>query len=392
MTIAWSLTPAATDDYSSDQQNYWIEVAQDTVATFGASSTTVAVYNPATGLVATHIAAACPWTNLYWTGFSAISRLSDGRIVITGGREDAPELETYIGTYSAADFSWVPSSNLPIPMDYHAQTVLPDGRLFVVPVFPDPIGDPYASFVGGAYFGTVSGNVITWVQATLSTALSPFTAYMATATTLPDGRVLVAFSATQFAFATISGNSVEWAAATVTGGGYVVDENYLQVAAQWDGSVLVSGGYNGDLDTNLDKVASGAISGNSLVLTAFDSLPTIPNEIFVTPFRLSDGKVLAAYHSEYYGRSHLVVGVDSNPPPVVVVGAGDGTITTGSTAEAQGMALHSRSPVLAAGTVLEGVNPDRAPQLETGTVITAFAPYPAAGAVFGLYGALLGYL
>lgn len=306
MAITW--TASASDSSASDAQQPWVDVDTDVFAHFGSTAAIVATYDAGTDSFS--IASATPPTwDPYVGSFAGVSRLADGRIFISGGSDlDA----TYIGTYAASDFTWVSSTALPVPMASHAQTILPDGRLFVLGM--------NSAFDGVAQFGTVSGDSVSWASATGAPLDAPANGNGASATVLPDGRVLVVFGAYEMAFATISGVAVTWDAASVSGGTLNPDASLQTAAVQWDGSVLIGGGYDGinsytPPQEYMNTVASAAISGTTVTLTDFDPLPTAYPEVGVRFFRLSDGNLLATCTNLDTPQDELALGADTDPPP-----------------------------------------------------------------------------
>lgn len=190
-----------------------------------------------------------------------LTTLADGRILSVNGTA------TYLGTINAnSTITWVASTAYPISVTFGQIFTLNDGRVLYV-----------GGVVGGAvvatsYIGTVTGNTIAWVASTALPAVRSLAAHML----LPDGRVLiVAGAATPFGtnqsttyFGTISGNTITWVAGTA----YPLSIRELSGAVCTDGSVLLVGGYTAQ---SLTSCYIGTISGNTITWVATGALPEI---------------------------------------------------------------------------------------------------------------------
>lgn len=200
-----------------------------------------------------------------------LTLLLDGRILAVGGNS------AYIGTFSSTGaITWVASTAYPTNIQFGNLHTLSDGRVLYI------AGVVATTVVAACYFGTISGNTITWV---LGTAL-PATRNLFASMILQDGRILVvAGGSTYFGsnqnttyFGTISGNTITWVAGTA----------YPQVIRELsgillpDGSVLCTGGYTGSAQTVCYR---GVISGNTITWTATENLPEIKSghDTFLLP-------------------------------------------------------------------------------------------------------------
>jgi hypothetical protein len=197
------------------------------------------------------------------------SKLSDGRLLVTGGRTGAAQSTTWIGTVSSNSITWVTSTALLSARSSHAATVLSTGRILVVGG-----GNSASDSVSTTYLGTVSSNSITWVT---STAL-PADRQDQGLTLLQDGRVLVVGGTDDTLesydntwLGTISSNSITWVASTVLPGkrqGHTL--NTLS-----DGRVIVLGGYETDPSFNItDNTWIGTISGNTITWVSSTAMPS----------------------------------------------------------------------------------------------------------------------
>ena len=146
----------------------------------------------------------------------------NGNEIITFGGYDTDGSISNVFT-TTLNNGWQTMSSQPIELFGQSVTVLPDGRLFMAggngfKQYSNSLKGDVTNF---AYFGTISGNVITWIS---STAPLPGNRRYHAITLLNDGRLLmtggingqtpeVADHSTWIG--TVSGNTVSWVASTV---------------------------------------------------------------------------------------------------------------------------------------------------------------------------------
>lgn len=192
---------------------------------------------------------------------SKMTVLNDNRILAISGTN------TFLGTLNAdSTITWVTSTSYPLNITFGSLHTLSDGRVLYT------AGYNGSAVVANTYFGTISGNTITWVAGTALPAVRNLFASML----LPDGRILiVAGGSTSFGtnqtttyFGTISGNTITW----VTGTVYPISVRELSGCVLIDGSVLVTGGYTTVAVTTCYR---GVISGTTITWTAVGALPEI---------------------------------------------------------------------------------------------------------------------
>jgi hypothetical protein len=207
----------------------------------------------------------------------AVKLLNDGRILLLGGKSTSGvKSETYFGTISGNTITWVSGTALPAARYATNIFQLSDGRILVVG------GADSGGARAETYFGTISGNTITWVS---GTAL-PAARYFSSAELLSDGRVLniggFDNSATRAEtyFGTISGNTITWVSGTALPlGRYAGCSELLH-----DGRVLYMGG------ATASTTYFGTISGNTITWVSGTALPAV--KYGPASAILPDGKVL----------------------------------------------------------------------------------------------------
>lgn len=205
--------------------------------------------------------------------------LSDGRVLVTGGFTGTFFRDlTYFGTVSGNVITWVQGTTIPSPpgvVIQHGASMLSDGRYAQV-------GGLISGLVATdtVRFGTISGATISWA---LGTVL-PVTRRVHTQVTLPDGRLLVTggidilnkmFSNTHFG--DVSGNSVTWTQGSDLP--YRLSSHTCTVLG--DGRILVVGGstWNGAVINTSDQLIItnqcffGNISGTTITWTTGTPLP-----------------------------------------------------------------------------------------------------------------------
>jgi len=190
-----------------------------------------------------------------------LTPLADGRILAIGGQ--GAVRDTYFGTVSGSVITWAAGTAL-VSMTYqHATALLPDGRVLIV----GNMGD------GGSatLFGTISGNTITWAAGTSM----PVAVRSTTLTVLGDGRVLTVcgynpspantYSSATY-FGTVSGNTITWVSGTAFPKVLALHTTTLVGTNK----ILVLGGTDGT--TQNVTPYFGAISTNTITWTALSDL------------------------------------------------------------------------------------------------------------------------
>lgn len=210
--------------------------------------------------------------------------LSDGRILAVGGYGASNVLAScHIGTLSGSEISWIETNALPVALYAPTVATLSDGRIIVVGG-----GNASLNSVNTIYFGTVSGDTITW---TLSASTYPTVIRQQASLLLDDGR-LACFGgystagSTAVYLGTISGNTVTWAAGTSFGSTWR-DQKAVRISSD---SFLIMGGLLGSSVTG--TCAWGVISGNTITWTTSTALPAARLNGFGAI--LKDGSVIYA--------------------------------------------------------------------------------------------------
>ena len=360
MSIAWG-TPTTFYGIGGEQR-FWVEVETNVFASFGWSEGVLLEYNPSTeDFDVSAVTEPTPAT----ASAAAASRLADGRILLAGG--DSSD-STYLGTFSAGDFTWVASTDLPFSQPVgHAQTILGDGRIFALDV---------TGVEGVVWLGEVSGNTISWTEATVTSGTAD-TVQGARAVTLDDGRVLVAWSPVYLSFATVTDDNVEWEDATVTGGTFPGTPSDPSVAALWPDGVLAGCGFDGSSSDPypgeyFPNVAGAEIAGTDVDLTDFDPVPVDHPEAYPGFFRLSDGKIAALLFDLETSEDVWVLGTDSNASPIRQT-----KLSVSAAATAAFVAGSGVDPgvlEVLAGSSTEWVNPGRALQISCPSTAHFWAP------------------
>lgn len=195
---------------------------------------------------------------------------SDGRVFMVGGLVGSGLINScYLGIVTDNTINWVASTAFPVSLRYQIACTLPDGRIVVAG------GLAPGNSVDTVYIGTISGNSISWVA---STAL-PEPRSQHAAVTLPDGRILIVAGcrvinsgpivATSVCWiGTVSGNTITW----ITTTRLPVAIRGHKVNLRPNGNVVVSGGYDGNVQT-VNYVFEGVVSGDTISWTNGTSLP-----------------------------------------------------------------------------------------------------------------------
>ena len=162
--------------------------------------------------------------------------LSDGRVLVSGGYNGTAPLNS-AELYDPATGAWTPTGPLVTQREYHTATLLPNGRVLVSGGY----GGTSAGILASAELYDPATGTWTATTGSLATARD----YHA-ATLLPDGRVLVSgglSAAGYLASAELYDPATgTW---TATTGSLVTQRAYHTATLLPNGRVLVSGGYNG---------------------------------------------------------------------------------------------------------------------------------------------------
>lgn len=193
--------------------------------------------------------------------------LADGRILVVGGYGSSSVVAScHIGTISGSEISWIETNALPVALYASTVATLSDGRIIVVGG-----GNTSLNSVNTIYFGTVSGDTITW---TLSASTYPTVIRQHASLLLDDGR-LACFggystaATTAVYLGTISGTTVTWAAGTAFGAAW---SNPKAVRISSDTFFLVGGLISSSV-TGYSVI--GVISGNTITWTGSTALPAV---------------------------------------------------------------------------------------------------------------------
>ena len=257
-----------------------------------------------------------PWGSIFPVYGASICTLSDGRVLAAGGDLYGVGYHrgAYLGTYTGSAFTWVATTDLPVDGDRLYLLLLSDNRVLLIRT-----GGAYAP-----YFGTVSGNTITWVLGT-----GNVTMYLPddSCVLLADGRVLVGGGSSHSVY-TISGTSVSSGA--ITDSGSPLSHTYPHETLIESGAAIFSCMRGPD-------ARRAEISGSTLTHAALPSMgESTSNEMAV--FEGSDGAYIVLFFQDSTEPLGLV-GVD---PPFVIVSASF-SIGSGATAEFSGKEIHARA-------------------------------------------------
>ena len=200
--------------------------------------------------------------------YHSLNALPDGRVLAMGGSTingySSLRTNTYFGTISGDTVTWVAGTNLPAARASFGCVLLFDGRILITGGSSQGAGvNGVASAV--CYLGTISGNTITWVT---STAL-PAARYISSAVLLNDGRVMVIGGANSTPYiGTVSGNTITWSAATAVPIALPPNAR-ICMFTQVDGRVTICGVGSGS-----DQTFIGTISGNTITwVEGFGGIP-----------------------------------------------------------------------------------------------------------------------
>jgi hypothetical protein len=214
--------------------------------------------------------------------YHAVSILPDGRILVTGGNHNGTvRAETYFGTITGNTITWVSGTSLPTGRQFHTASVLSDGRILIT-------GGSQGAQSAETYFGTITGNTITWVSGTSL----PLALFLHTTSVLPDGRILIACGAddtwvfrAETYFGTITGNTISW----ISGTSLPVSRYGHEASVLTDGRILITGGIVSPWTISAETYF-GTITGNTISWMSGTSLPGV--RYAHTQSVLSDGRIL----------------------------------------------------------------------------------------------------
>jgi hypothetical protein len=210
------------------------------------------------------------------TNFTA-TLLPDGRVLVVGGYAPNSTLAT-AELYDPKTASFTATGSMGTSRDYHTATLLADGRVLIAGGFTIPT--------------TMFANLVT-STATYDPHTGAFSATgslqtgrgFPTATLLPDGRVLLAGSATDK-----SAESCDSTASTfATAGTMTASRNEHTASLLPSGRVLIAGGYD---DGHVQLASAELFDPTSGAFTAIASMAT--GRSGHTGTLLQDGRVLLA--------------------------------------------------------------------------------------------------
>jgi hypothetical protein len=220
-------------------------------------------------------AADVPLARAYHTA----TRLNDGRVLVTGGRATGGAVLTSAAVYDPLLDSWTPTDSLAVARYYHTAALLPDGRVLVA----GGRGNNARGVAEGEIWDPVTG---LW-SSTGSLNQGRFSHAMAT---LPDGRLLVCGGQDGSTGnpATTSSELYDPSSGLWTTTGSMTTARYYHTATTLpDGRVLVAGGRDGEVfnSAELYDVSTGLWSPAA-------NLPA--RRYLYSTALLSDGTVLLA--------------------------------------------------------------------------------------------------
>lgn len=259
-----------------------------------------------------------PWDSPYNVNGFSICTLSDGRVLAAGGFgifDDVPAYHrgAYLGTYTGSDFTWVATTDLPVDGNRLYLLLLSDNRVLLLR------DGAYAP-----YFGTVSGDTISWA---LGTGTVTMYAGEKACVLLSDGRVLIGGGDSHSVY-TVSGTSISSGA--VTDSGDPLTSDYPHEILIESGAAIFSCMRGPD-------ARRAAVSGSTLTHTALPSIgESTANEIAV--FEGSDGAYIVLFLADSTEPLGLV-GLDRP----FTIESSSFSISSGATAEFAGDEIHARA-------------------------------------------------
>lgn len=240
------------------------------------------------------------------TTVNALVLLADGRIMAINGGTKA----VWFGSISGDTISWAAATALPA---YHYDLpygvgIMGDGRIV--------IAGGWSGATTAVWFGTISGNTIAWVS---GTAL-PSAVFGGYSCSFAAGKVVVSGGSANSAYqivGSVTGNTVSWATTTnaITGG----RRNHAAVTTA-GGRLIILGGqyYSGSWLTATDALVddtSGVIASGSLVLPIVISVDqlvncALPLRIVVLPSTMLLGAESVCYRTDRAAVWTAIVRID----------------------------------------------------------------------------------
>lgn len=219
--------------------------------------------------------------------------LPDGRLLVIGGYTGSAWVaNTWFGTISGNTISWAAGTPVPVVIADHGSTVLSDGRIL--------IGGGWNGtyLVTSTYLGTISGNNITWVAGTLPSTTTSYTRRM-NFTGLSGNRVFITQGGTVGStapnttagiyvyVATIVGDTITYTTSVNNFWGFLYCSigKHTLVGSQ----IYVSGSFD-NVGVESNQIWNITVSGTSVTKVAMTGLPVSSSTHSLV--RLSDGRLL----------------------------------------------------------------------------------------------------
>lgn len=231
--------------------------------------------------------------------FSTSARLSDGGILHAGGYFNGVVYgDAAIGTVSGTTIAWAAATALPAPGFGQAAVSLADGRTLLLGG-----SDAGFAFTANVIFGTMSEAGMVW---SAGTSLPEAMGYPG-AVQLADGRVLImgaGDTTSKVAYlGTISGDTISWVAATLQSG-YADWETNFTLTRLPGTALLVTGGryYNWDLSAYVadNRIGIASVSDNTVSIEMVGTFATAPTNGIVSAAAVQQNRIVILSQSWAY--------------------------------------------------------------------------------------------